>query len=69
MKLKRIMSALLAAAVMASTVVYAEDISTENEYDINIDVENPKDTFTMSDGDFQALAEHLELSWYQNDEG
>lgn len=69
MKLKRIAAAMLAAVLMTSTAVYAEDISTENEYDINIDVENPKDTFTMSDSDFQALAEHLELSWYQNDEG
>lgn len=65
MKLRRIMSAMLAAALVTSTVAFAEDIATESELDINLTVENSKGTYTFTDEEFAAYIDYnVEVNGY-----
>jgi len=68
MKLRRIMSAMLAAALATSTVAFAEDIATERELDINLTVENSKGTYTFTDEELAALVDYyIEVDGYGED--
>ncbi|MBQ4165561.1 MAG: hypothetical protein IJD85_04485 [Oscillospiraceae bacterium] len=65
MKLRRIMSAMLAAALATSTVAFAEDIATESELDINLTVENSKGTYTFTDEELAAFVDYnIEVNGY-----
>ena len=66
MKLKRIMSALLAAAVMARTVVYAEDILSSDISNIELVVKNDKGTYSFTD---EELAAYIDYNAEVNDFG
>ncbi|MBQ4166190.1 MAG: hypothetical protein IJD85_07710, partial [Oscillospiraceae bacterium] len=68
MKLRRIMSAMLAAALVTSTVAFAEDIATESEIDINFNVENNKGTYTFTDEEHASYIEYFEdtYDWAEN---
>ncbi len=58
MKLKRIAAAMLAAVLMTSTAVYAEDATTEQTYPINFTVNNDKGTYTFTDDQYAALLDY-----------
>jgi len=56
MKLRRIMSAMLAAALVTSTVAFAEDTATR---DIYLTVENDKGTYTFTEEESAAFVDYF----------
>lgn len=58
MKLRRIMSAMLATALVTSTVAFAEDASTEGALGVNFTMENEKGTYTFTDEELAAFVDY-----------
>jgi len=58
MKLRRIMSAMLATAFVTSTVAFAEDASTEGALGVNFTMENEKGTYTFTDEELAAFVDY-----------
>ncbi len=68
MKLGRIMSAMLATALVTSTVAFAEDASTEGALGVNFTMENEKGTYTFTDEELAAFVDYnIKVNGYSED--
>ncbi|MBE6889832.1 MAG: hypothetical protein E7485_07455 [Ruminococcaceae bacterium] len=59
MKLRRIMSAMLAASLVTSTVAFADEVIAEQPDFVNFAVSNDKGTYTFSDAQLEAYLDYM----------